>query len=108
HVVGNDPTVKLHIFQWLHDSDVGGHSGRDATLQPIKSLFFWPKMSLEVQNYVRNCTDCQRNKYDLAAKPGLLQPLPCLLVFGNLSVLILYRDYHHQLGNIASSLSSID
>lgn len=33
-------------------------------------------MSLEVQNYVRNCPVCQKNKYDLAAKPGLLQPLP--------------------------------
>lgn len=35
-------------------------------------------MSLEVQNYVRNCSTCQRNKYDQAAKPGLLQPLPVL------------------------------
>lgn len=75
-VVGNDPAVKLHIFKWLHDSAVGGHSGRDATLHRVKSLFYWPKMSLEVQNYVRNCSICQRNKYDLAAKPGLLQPLP--------------------------------
>ena len=33
-------------------------------------------MSLETQNYVRNCSVCQRNKYDLVAKPGLLQPLP--------------------------------
>lgn len=31
-VVGNDPSIKLHIFQWLHDSAVGGHSGRDSTL----------------------------------------------------------------------------
>ncbi|KAL8130174.1 hypothetical protein V2J09_019329 [Rumex salicifolius] len=37
-VVGNDPAVKLHIFKWLHDSAVGGHSGRDATLHRIKSL----------------------------------------------------------------------
>lgn len=71
-VVGNDPAIKLHIFKWLHDSAVGGHSGRDATLHRINSLFFWPKMSLEVQNYVRNCPVCQKNKYDLAAKPGLL------------------------------------
>ncbi|XP_056850923.1 uncharacterized protein LOC108825184 [Raphanus sativus] len=46
-VVGNDPAIKLHIFKWLHDSAVGGHSGRDATLHRINSLFFWPKMSLE-------------------------------------------------------------
>ncbi|CAA7035405.1 unnamed protein product [Microthlaspi erraticum] len=75
-VIGNDQTVKLQILEWLHDSAVGGHSGRDATLHRVKSLFFWPKMNTEVQNYVRNCDVCQRNKYDLAAKPGLLQPLP--------------------------------
>ncbi|CAM8908644.1 unnamed protein product [Rhodiola kirilowii] len=75
-VIGNDPTTKLHIFKWLHDSAIGGHSGRDATLHRIKSLFYWPRMNTEVQNYVRNCAVCQKNKYDLAAKPGLLQPLP--------------------------------
>ena len=75
-VVGNDSGVKLQILKWMHDSVSGGHSGRDATLQRVKALFFWTKMSLEVQNYVRNCQVCQRNKYDLAASPGLLQPLP--------------------------------
>lgn len=75
-VIGNDTDIKLLIFKWLHDSAVGGHSGRDATLQRIKSLFYWPRLNVEVQNYVRNCIVCQQNKYDTAAKPGLLQPLP--------------------------------
>ncbi|KAL1220367.1 hypothetical protein V5N11_005992 [Cardamine amara subsp. amara] len=75
-VVGNDEAVKLHILKWLHDSAVEGHSGRDATLHKIKSLFYWPKMNIEIQQYVRNCGVCQQNKYDSAAKPGLLQPLP--------------------------------
>lgn len=39
-VFGNDTAVKLHIFKWLHDSTVGGHSGRDATLHRIKTLFY--------------------------------------------------------------------
>ncbi|KAL8137617.1 hypothetical protein V2J09_003618 [Rumex salicifolius] len=50
-VVGNDPAIKLKIFQWLHDSSLGGHSGRDATLHRIKSLFFWPRMTVDVQTY---------------------------------------------------------
>lgn len=33
-------------------------------------------MTVEVQNYICNCPTCQKKKYDLAAKPGLLQPLP--------------------------------
>lgn len=30
----------------------------------------------EVQRYIRNCKACQTCKPDLAASPGLLQPLP--------------------------------
>lgn len=75
-VVGNNANTKLHILHWLHDSAIGGHSGRDATLQRVKSLFYWPRMNMEIQAYVRNCSVCQKNKNDLAAKPGLLQSLP--------------------------------
>ncbi|KAL8151329.1 hypothetical protein V2J09_021137 [Rumex salicifolius] len=82
-VVGNDPAIKLKIFQWLHDSSLGGHFGRDATLHRIKSLFFWPRMTVDVQTYVRNCSICQKNKYDLATKPGLLQPsTPYEIIYG--------------------------
>ena len=45
-VVGNDVEIKTHIFKWLHDSAVGGHSGRDATLHRIKSLFFFGQRCL--------------------------------------------------------------
>lgn len=75
-VVGNNEDTKLHILRWLQDSAVGGHSGRDATLQRVKSIFFWPRMNVEIQAYVRNCSVCQKNKNDLAAKLGLLQPVP--------------------------------
>lgn len=33
-------------------------------------------MNKEIQQYVRACDICQRCKPDLAASPGLLQPLP--------------------------------
>ncbi|KAL8167412.1 hypothetical protein V2J09_008911 [Rumex salicifolius] len=75
-VIGNHPAVKLHILNCLYNSAVGGHSGKDATLKRVKALFFWSGMSIEIQHYIRNCSVCQRNKYDLFAKPGLLQPLP--------------------------------
>lgn len=75
-VVGSNSEVKLLILQWLHDSFVGGHSGRDVTATRVKSLFFWKGMAKEIQHYVRNCVTCQKSKPDLAASPGLLQPLP--------------------------------
>ena len=33
-------------------------------------------LSRDVRNYVRACAVCRRNKPDLAAPTGLLQPLP--------------------------------
>jgi hypothetical protein len=75
-VVGANPTIKESIFKWLHDSALGGHSGRDVTASRVKSLFYWKGMTKDVHNYVKNCDTCQKNKHDLAAYPGLLQPLP--------------------------------
>ncbi|CAJ2638126.1 unnamed protein product [Trifolium pratense] len=75
-VIGANHDIKLSILSWLHDSAIGGHSGRDVTLSRIRSLFYWKGMAKDVLNYVRNCGICQKSKPDLAASPGLLQPLP--------------------------------
>ncbi|CAA7028426.1 unnamed protein product [Microthlaspi erraticum] len=46
-------SVRNAILEWLHCSGIGGHSGRDATHQRVKGIFYWK-----------------------AASPGLIQPLP--------------------------------
>ena len=33
-------------------------------------------MSKDISQFVRKCVVCQASKYDTAAKPGKLQPLP--------------------------------
>ena len=43
-VVPANDTIKRTILQWLHDSGVGGHSGRDVTHQRIRGLFYWKGM----------------------------------------------------------------
>lgn len=70
-VVGNDDEVKTSILRWLHDSAVGGHSGRDVTTARIKSLFFWKHMTKEIAEYIKNCHVCLRNKSEQVA------PLAC-------------------------------
>lgn len=68
--------LKDLILEWLHSSGQGGHSGRDVTMQRVKGVFNWKGMAKDIQTYLRNCSVCQRCKYDTAAYPGLLQPLP--------------------------------
>lgn len=70
--------LRESILQWLHGSSHAGHSGRDFTVQRVKSLFFWKGMAKDIQSFIRACTTCQQCKYDTAASPGLLQPLPIL------------------------------
>ncbi|CAA7033213.1 unnamed protein product [Microthlaspi erraticum] len=75
-VVPHTPLLRGKILDWLHSSGSGGHSGRDAMHQRVKGLFYWKGMSKDIQAFIRACPVCQQCKYDPAASPGLLQPLP--------------------------------
>ncbi|GJR92358.1 putative mitochondrial protein [Tanacetum coccineum] len=55
---------------------VGGHSGVQATTKGLTTYFYWKGLRKMVKEWVRTCDVCQRNKSDLSAYPGLLQPLP--------------------------------
>ncbi len=44
----------------LHN-DVG-HLGRDKTLNLVRARFFWPGMSKDVEEWIRNCDRCIRRK----------------------------------------------
>nr|GEW25160.1 RNA-directed DNA polymerase, eukaryota [Tanacetum cinerariifolium] len=59
-VVGNNEVVRLELFDHFHRGAIGGH------LEPRK----------QVKHFVKECLVCHRYKPDLAAYPGLLQPLP--------------------------------
>nr|ADB85398.1 putative retrotransposon protein [Phyllostachys edulis] len=74
--VGKDPELRLNIIHSLHMSAVGGHSGRVATYQRVKHLFYWPGMKKEIHTMVRECAVCQRSKAEHCHYPGLLEPLP--------------------------------
>lgn len=44
------------VLQSLHDET--GHLGVDKTTALIKDRFYWPKMSNEIDQYVKNCGKC--------------------------------------------------
>ena len=75
-VIGDNQHLKNKVLVWLHDSAGGGHSGIQATLKRVQSMFYWAGMKHTVTEYVHNCIVCQKCKYDTSAYPGLLQPLP--------------------------------
>ena len=53
-------TIKDTILQSLHDDM--GHQGRDRTSWLVKTMFFWIGMDSDIENKVRHCGRCVRQK----------------------------------------------
>nr|GEV71901.1 hypothetical protein [Tanacetum cinerariifolium] len=64
-------------YTWLNDPSEG-YSEVQATIKRITGLCYWRKLRQQVKVFVAHCKVCQINKLELAAYPGLLQPLPIL------------------------------
>ena len=75
-MVGVDSKLRKELIQHFHASAEGGHSGMDGTIKRLSAVVFWKGLRKAVRQFVRECEVCQRCKPDLAASPGLLQPLP--------------------------------
>jgi hypothetical protein len=52
-----------------------GHEGIQKTLHHLRADFYVPRDKVLVQELVRSCTTCQRNKTEALQSAGLLQPL---------------------------------
>ena len=72
------PTKQIQesLLQLAHDGPLGGHLGRDKTLEKLQRCYHWAHMSHDVQEYCRTCPSCQLNKPSQQKPIGLLQPLP--------------------------------
>lgn len=66
------------LLQEFHSSPTGGHSGFLRTYHRIAGNLYWVGMKRSIQDFVRSCDTCQRQKYVAMSPAGLLQPLPIL------------------------------
>ncbi len=48
------------VMQAMHD-DLG-HLGQERTVDLLRSRFFWPRMSMQVEEYIKNCGECVTHK----------------------------------------------
>lgn len=74
--VPEDEPLRTRLIQGAHDSPLIGHPGREQTYIVVSREFFWPRMSKDIQRFVRNCDVCGRTKPWREQKKGLLKPLP--------------------------------
>lgn len=86
--------MKVEIFKQLHSIPIGGHFGRDRTIDSIKRRIYWPGMRNDIVRWCNSCELCARSK----PGPGLgrnelqqfkiVEPLQCIAIdiFGPLPV----------------------
>jgi hypothetical protein len=61
---GSVPTKaeKRKILQEFHEQPIDGHLGMNRTFDRLKRYISWPGIKKEIEDYVRQCEICQKNK----------------------------------------------
>ena len=63
------------IIQAYHDLPAYGHLGINRTKDLVSKYYWWPQLSQNVQDYVKGCANCQRNKVNTHPKKAPLSPI---------------------------------
>ena len=50
------------IIQEFHSSLIGDHRGCTKTYRRIREQYYWPEMKREIEDWIRKCVSCQRQK----------------------------------------------
>ena len=69
--------MKVHAGETIQSKSVGGHVGRDKTIQKlVDANMWWPRMNIDARQFVKTCAQCQRGntRFDKAATK--LHPIP--------------------------------
>jgi Integrase zinc binding domain/Chromo (CHRromatin Organisation MOdifier) domain/Integrase core domain len=60
--VPKDNRLRTRIIKMHHDPAVAGHPGQWKTLELVSRNYWWPRISVDVKDYVKGCSLCQRSK----------------------------------------------
>ena len=66
-------TLREELLREAHEQIA--HLGAGKTLKHLQQYYYWPRMQYHVQDYVRGCRTCQRNKASNSKPYGKLRPL---------------------------------
>ena len=74
-VITTDAPSRRTIVQMHHNLPAYGHPGISRTLKLTVRRYWWPCMQQDVTDYIKGCTDCQRNKANNQARKAPLSPI---------------------------------
>eukprot|EP00854_Cymbomonas_tetramitiformis_P034262 gene34262-biopygen23080 len=73
-VLAPDSPVRELVLREAHEALSAGHTGRDKTPERVRRRFWWPRMDLDVVEWVKTCVTCQQTQPRQGYPMGLLQP----------------------------------
>ena len=73
-VLAPDSPLRELVLREAHEAPAAGHTGRDKTLDRVRRRFWWPRMDLDVVEWVKTCVICQQTQPRQGYPMGLLQP----------------------------------
>ena len=69
-----DKELRAEVIQLYHDMLVGGHGEQYKTVELVTRSFWWPRVTMEVKQYMEGYDLCQRNKNRTEPPAGKLMP----------------------------------
>jgi len=79
--------ARTHVIYQCHNIPTAGHLGRDKTANLISRLFYWPKITQAVEEYIKGCQICQTTKPRPGQQVGeLVLPPDSDIPWSNISV----------------------
>lgn len=64
---------KNRLIAEVHASEFVAHPGEARTIEQVKRRYFWPKMDVDIRQFVKECRICQKSKrtYQSKVRSGL-------------------------------------
>ena len=59
-----------------HDDPLGGHYGKDKTVELLQRKYYWPGLRADVDKHIKGCVNCQVNKTRRHKPWGFLESIP--------------------------------
>src|SRR5208282_3751563 len=75
-VVPEETNLRTRLIKEVHAQRATAHPGRTKTTKILCDRYYWPGMTKDIAQFVRNCDDCRRASIPRDKTPGLLKPLP--------------------------------
>ena len=74
-VIPDYSNLRVRCLELCHDAPWAGHFGKHRTQQLVRQIYWWPKMDEEIEQYVKTCAPCQRNKTPSYKAYGQMVPV---------------------------------